>query len=310
MKFYEIDNALIEAIKAGDKPVRVRIDFTGDGSGARRFESVFERDILEADFYGLKEAAGGTSVRGEAQLNNPQGIYSYTNAGPGTKVKVSFSLGEGLPWFERFIFYIDDKGVQDIRGPGRRRFVRLGLRDLSAKLRKTDEARDWTAPAIFTYSVACDKTQPEKSLVHGIARRAGLSVSDIDCSTIPVTLPYVRLRKDIWAELSDLAAVCRCHLECAPEKPLVFAGSPYQKEPLPEDDYSYTFTGENIFYLRKKSRAENYRNTVRLKMNLPVVCGKQEIWRYDEAPVLYNESLQVRYPFRPPPCAGNRGGAV
>jgi hypothetical protein len=161
MKFYEIDGALDEAIRAGDKAVRlrIRIDFTGDGD----FESVFEQDILEADFYGLKEAAGGTSARGEVLLNNPQRIYSYTSAGPGTQVRVSFSLGEGLPWFERFIFSIDDKGIQDIRGPGRKRFVRLGLRDLSVKLRKTDEARDWTAPAVFTYSVICDKTQPGKS---------------------------------------------------------------------------------------------------------------------------------------------------
>jgi hypothetical protein len=171
---------------------------------------------------------------------------------------------------------------------------------LSARLRKTDEARDWTAPAIFTYSCVCDKTQPEKSLIHGIAQRAGLGVTDIDCSTIPVTLPYARLKKNIWAELSELATAYRCHLECAPEKPLVFAHSPYQSEPLQEDDYSYTFSGENIFYLRKTSRAELYRNTVRLKINLPVVFEKQEIWRYDEAPVLYDDSLQAHYPFRSP----------
>jgi hypothetical protein len=171
---------------------------------------------------------------------------------------------------------------------------------LSAKLRKTDEARDWTAPAVFTYSVICDKTQPGKSLVHGIAQRAGLAVNDIDCSTIPVTLPYVRLRKDIWTELSELATAYRCHLECAPEKPLVFAHSPYQTEPLQEDDYSYTFTGEDIFYLRKTARAELYRNTVRLKINLPVTLEKQEIWRYDEAPVLYDDFLQAHYPFKYP----------
>jgi hypothetical protein len=233
-------------------------------------------------------------------LHNPQGIYAYTGAGPGTKVKISFSLGEGLPWFERFIFYLDDNGIQDIRGPGRKRFVRLGLRDLSAKLRKTDEARDWTAPAVFTYAVICDKTQPGKSLVHGISQRAGLGVTDIDCSTIPVTLPYVRLKKDIWTELSELATAYRCHLECAPEKPLVFAHSPYQTEPLPEDDYSYIFTGENIFYLRKTAKAELYRNTVRLKVNLPIVLEKQEIWRYEEPPILYDEFLQARYPFKAP----------
>jgi hypothetical protein len=131
MKFYEIDNTLKEAVTTADKPVRVRIDIDFTGGGC--FESVFEQDILEADFYGLKEAAGGTSARGEVLLDNPQGIHSYTGAGPGTQVKVSFSLGEGLPWFERFIFYIDDKGIQDIRGPGRKRFIRLGLRDLSYK---------------------------------------------------------------------------------------------------------------------------------------------------------------------------------
>jgi hypothetical protein len=300
MRFYEIDGALDEAICAGDKPVRVRIqiDFIGNGD----FESVFEQDVLEADFYGLKEAAGGTSARGEMLLNNPQGIYSYTGAGPGTQVKVSFSLGEGLPWFERFIFYIDDNGVQDIRGPGRKRFVRLGLRDLSARLRKTDDARDWTEPAVFTYSVICDKTQPGRSLVHGIAQRAGLSVSDIDCATIPVTLPYVRLRKDIWTELSELATAYRCHLECAPEKPLVFAHSPYQLEGRSEEGEmrDYTFTGENIFYLRETAKAEDYRNTVRLKVNLPVVLEKQEIWRYGEDPVLYDEFLQAHYPFKYP----------
>jgi hypothetical protein len=80
----------------------------------------------------------------------------------------------------------------------------------------------------------------------------------------------------------------------------VFAHSPYQAEPLPEDDYSYTFTGDNIFYLRKTARAEQYRNTVRLKINLPVSLEKQEIWRYEEPPVLYTDDLQAYYPFKYP----------
>jgi hypothetical protein len=113
-------------------------------------------------------------------------------------------------------------------------------------------------------------------------------------------LPYCRLKKNIWAELSDLAKTYRAHLECAPEKPLVFAHSPYQTEPLPEDEYSYTFTGETIFYLRKTSRAENYRNSIRLKINLPVALGKQEIWRYEDPPILYDDYLIPRYPFRYP----------
>jgi len=296
MRFYEIDPALEEAITASDKPVRLRIEIDVGG----HFESVFEQDIIEANFYCLKEVAGGTSARGEVFIDNTQGIYFYAGAVPGSQVKVSFSVSEGMPYFQRFVFYIDDKGIQDIRGPGRKRFVRLGLRDLSAKLRKTDETRDWMAPAVFTYSVVCDKTQPDKSLVHGIAQRAGLEVNDIDCSTIPVTLPYVKLRRNIWAELSSLATAYRCHLECAPEKPLVFAHSPYQAEPLMEDEVSYTFTGEDIFYLRKTDRAEMYRNTVRLKINIPVSLEKQEIWRYEDPPVFYDEFYQAHYPFKYP----------
>jgi hypothetical protein len=296
MTFYQVDNALQEAIITADKPVRLKIEIQVAG----HFESVFEQDIVEASFYGLKEVAGGTTARAEILLDNSHGSYSYSSVGAGSQVKISFSLGEGLSYFQRFNFFIDDKGIQDIKGNGRKRYVYIVLRDLSYKLRKSDEARDWTSPAVFTYSVICDKSQPNKSLVHGIAQRAGLGVNDIDCSTIPVTLPYVKLKRDMWAELSSLATTYRCHLECPVEKPLVFAHSPYQSETLFDDDISYTFTGEDIFYLRKIERAELYRNSVRLKINIPVTLAKQEIWHYDDNPVFYDEFLQTHYPFKYP----------
>ena len=301
MKFYEIDGALQDAIAAGDKPVRLKIEIQLNG----HFESVFEQDIIEANFFGLKEAAGGVSSRGEILLSGNSEQLIGNSGGEnwvGREVRVSFTIGEGLQYFQRFRFFIDEKGIQDIRGPGRRRMVRLGLRDLSAKLRKTDEARDWTSPAVFTYSVICDKTQPDKSLVHGIAKRAGLAVSDIDCSTIPVTLPYVRLRRNTWAELSSMATAYRCHLECAPEKPLVFAHSPYQSEQLEmsSEECSYTFKGEDIFYFRKIERNDFYKNTVRLKLNIPVSLEKQEIWNYEDQPVMYDDLFNAYYPFRNP----------
>ena len=279
MKFYEIDNALQEAITAADKPVRLKIEIEMDG----HFQSVFEQDIIEANFYSIKEAAGGVSSRGNVLLDNSCGLFSNCGGtGAGLRVKVSFSIGEGLPFFNRFIFYVDDKGIQDIRGNGRKKYIQLGLRDLSFKLRKSDNARDWTSPAVFTYSVVCDKTQAEKSLVHGIAQRAGLEVSDIDCSTIPVTLTFVQLKRNIWSELSSLAAAYRCHLECAVEKPLVFVNSPYQSEQLADNEFSHTFNGGDIFYLRKTARADYYRNTIRLKINLPVSLEKQQIWQYND----------------------------
>jgi hypothetical protein len=46
--------------------------------------------------------------------------------------------------------------------------------------------------------------------------------------------------------------------------------------------------------------ADYYRNTVRLKVNMPVSLERQEIWRYDEPPVFYDEFLQPHYPFKYP----------
>jgi hypothetical protein len=295
MNFYQIDGAVQDAIEAADKPVRLKIDIQVNN----HFETIFEQDIISAHFWGLKEVAGGVSSRGEVIINNVQSI-SNDGTKPGSEVRVSFSIGEGLAYFQRFVFYLDDSGVQDIRGPGRKRLVRLGLLDLSYKLRKSDEAKDWTSPAIFAYTVICDKSQPEKSLVHGIAGRAGLAANDIDCSTVPVTLPYVQLRRNIWSELSSLATAYRCHLECAVEKPLVFAHSPYQSEALLDDDISHTFNGDDIFYLGIRQRADLYRNSIRLKINMPVSLEKQEIWRYDDPPVFYDSFLQEYFPFRYP----------
>jgi hypothetical protein len=97
-----------------------------------------------------------------------------------------------------------------------------------------------------------------------------------------------------------MATAYRCHLECPIEKPLVFAHSPYQTEPLADNEYSYTFNGNDIFYLRKIDRAEFYRNSIRLKINMPVSLEKQQIWHYSDSPVFYDEFLQAHYPFKYP----------
>ena len=123
MNFYSIDNALQEAVNAADKPVRLKIEIQTAGY----FETINENDIIEANFYGLKEKAGGTSSRGELLLKKNEKLEIINGAG--REVHISFSLGEGLPVFKRFIFYIDDKGIQDIRGSGRKRFVFIVLRD-------------------------------------------------------------------------------------------------------------------------------------------------------------------------------------
>ncbi|MDR0383083.1 MAG: hypothetical protein LBH50_03765, partial [Spirochaetaceae bacterium] len=74
MRFYQIDGALEEAVEAGGKKARVRVEIDFGGNGV--CHPVLEGDILRADFYGLKEAAGGVSARGELLLDNRGGLYS------------------------------------------------------------------------------------------------------------------------------------------------------------------------------------------------------------------------------------------
>jgi hypothetical protein len=296
MKFYQIDGGLGEAVAGGGKKARVRVEIDFGGNGV--CHPVFETDILRADFYGLKEAVGGVTARGEVLLDNAGGLYTAGRNCAGAEVRVYFTVGEGLPWFHRFTMYINEKGIQDIRGPGRRRYARLVMRDLSGTLRESDRNRDWTENCTFAYVTVCDKSRPDKSLLHLIAKRAGLQTTDIDCCTVPLGLAYVKLTRNLWAELSELASAYRCHLECAVEKPLVFAHSPYQSEAPEADDVPYSLSGENIYYLRETERADKYRNTVRLKINLPVSLEKQTIWRYEDAPVLYSSSMIPYYPFR------------
>jgi len=100
MKFYNIDNALEKAVNAADKPVRLKVETEIN----RHFESIFEQDIIKANFYCLKEAAGGVSARGEMLLDNLHGFYSYANVRVGTQVNVSFSIEEGLPLFQAVCF--------------------------------------------------------------------------------------------------------------------------------------------------------------------------------------------------------------
>ena len=307
MKFYEIGNGLQEAVDAGNEPVRIKIEIEKKGV----FESVDEDDIIEARFFGLKEAAGGVSARGEILMREAAKEKSEERGdAAGKEVRVYFTVGEGRAWVKRFVFYIDDKGFQDLRGPGRKRFAKIGLRDLSYKLRKIDEARDWIAPPVFAYTAVCDKGDTQKSLLHLIAGRAGIRSEEIACEDIPVTLPYARLRRNVWAELSSLAYSYRCHLECGAEKAAVFVNSPYKKkeEKKEKEKSVYTLKGEDIFYLRETERADLYRNSVRLKVNMPVSLERREIWRYDEAPVFYDENLQAYYPFKRPLIRGIEKG--
>jgi hypothetical protein len=309
MKFYAVEDRLAEAIYDGRTKVRVRAAFDFSGSG--EYVAVPESDILELTVTSLKEKTGGTITQGTLVLDNTTGSYcprffdtyrpAYNkynglpqadglgNLRPGRMVQLSYTTGNDIPFVKRFLLYVDDNGFQQTATGYTGRVCTVGLVDLAERLKQTDKQKDWTSPEVIVHSSICDKEFPASSIVHRIAARAGLIASDIDCSTVTEYLPYVKLTRSVWAELSDLATVYNAHLETALEKPLVFVNT--------EDEIQYVFDNSNVNHIRMHDLRDQYRNTLRLRWTRYREFSGVELWRYTDPPVIYTGTLTPTYPF-------------
>jgi len=309
MKFYAVEDRLEEAIREGRSRMRVRaaFDFTGTGD----YVAVPETDILELSVTSLREKTGGTVTRGTLVLDNTTGSYcprffdayrpdynkynglpqadGLGNLRHGCMVQVSYTTGNDIPFMKRFLLYVDGNGFQQTATGYTGRVCTVGLVDLAARLKETDREKDWTSPEVIVHSRICDKEFPASSIVHRIAARAGLTSDDVDCSTVTEYLPYVKLTRSVWAELSDLATVYNAHLETALEKPLVFVNT--------EDAIQYTFDNTNVNHIRMHDLRDQYRNTLRLRWTRYREFSGIELWRYADPPVIYTGTLAPTYPF-------------
>ena len=309
MRFYAVEDRLSEAIVEGHTKVRVQVAF--DFAGTGDYVSIPESDILELNVTSLREKAGGTITYGTLILDNTTGSWcprlfdtyrpSYNkynglkqddglgNLRPGRMVRISYTTGFDIPFVNRFLLYVDDNGFQQTATGYKGNVCAVGLVDLSARLKKTDKEKDWTNSEVIVHSLICDKEFPARSIVHRIAARAGLAVNDIDCSTLTEYLPYVKLTRSVWEELSDLATIYGAHLETAMEKPLVFVNS--------DDPIQYTFDATKVTHIRMYDLRDQYRNTLRLRWTKYREFSNVELWRYADPPVIYTGGLVPTYPF-------------
>jgi len=290
VKFYAVDDLLAGAINAGNTRVRVRVSF--DEGGLGEFAAIPERDVLELTVTSLKEKTGGTITSGTLVLDNARASYCprlATSLVPGMAVEIAYTTGADIPFVKRFRLFVDDRGFQQTATGAATRVCVVGLVDVSDSLKKTDRENDWTSEAVFAHSLVCDKEKPASSLVHRIASRAGLTVNDIDCSFVGAYLPFVKLTRSVWAELSELAAVYGAHLECALEKPLVFVSS--------ADEAQFVFDQTNVTHIRQYELFDQYRNTVRLRWTRYREFTDVELWRYADTPIAYTATLAPTFPF-------------
>lgn len=309
MTFYSIDETLQERIL--DRRNRVRVQVAFDFTGTGEFVAVSESDIVSVTVTSLRETGGGTVSTGILELDNTLGTYcprffdtyrsDYSKYNgemqsdgmgylrPGLQVCVSYSVGANLPFVKRFRLYVDENGFQQTATGSSGRITKVGLVDFSKTLKDTDKNKDWTHDAVFVRSVICDKGDEPHSLVHQIADRAGLGVFDIDCSTIPEYLPFVKLNGTVWEELSELARCYNAHLETPIEKPLVFVNS--------NNTLQFTFDSSNVTHVRMYEKRDQYRNTLRLKWTRFREFAARELWRYADSPVVYRSDLSATFPF-------------
>lgn len=296
MKFYEVPPEVEGFIKNTDcRPfVRVVFELAGDDVYIR------DGDVLECVMTSYKSEDGGIVNCGELLLDNKSGNYDLErNAGfvPGVGVQIWYCFGERENTFFRFHLFVDDDGFQTQETGFDNKTCRIKLIDLSKKLDDTKLQRNWTDAQTVINSKVCDKTNPDKSLVHIIASRGGISTREINCGSLPFDVSYVVVAGSAWKELCALAKAYNAVVECGKDLTLSFIESPYDSENEYSEESCFYLDETEITHYRFFNNHEKYANNVRLKYTRYIQTERQELWSYSDAPVWYDEDMRAYYPF-------------
>lgn len=292
MKFYEMPDSIKSVIN--DRRVRVYpiVEFElGDEILTAKSE------IILCETTSMTEAAGGTVNSGTLVLDNTGGKFSPekdARLAPGTPLAISYCFGSDDRKFMRFALYVGDDGFQATSDGTDGESCTVRLTDLSARLKKANDQRDWTGAQTAINCTVCDADNERQSLVHIIAARAGLGRGDIKCEKLDYAIPYCTITQSVWAELSELAKVYNVHLECGKDFPLVF-DSEDDKETATDD--TYTLDADSITHVRRFDSNADYANSIRLKYTRHAQTEKRELWRFAEQPTWLDEDMGVYFPF-------------
>lgn len=293
MRFYELPPEVENKIRDTDARPFVRVVLELAGGDVYLPDS----DILECVITSYNTEAGGIMNCGELLLKGIYDIEKNSEYAPGLGIQIWYCFGERENTFFRFHLFVDDNGFQSQETGFLDKTTKVRLVDLSSKLDDTKLQRNWTDAQTVVHSVVCDRTNPENSLVHIIAKRGGLNANEINCGSLPFDIPYVVVVGSAWNELCALAKAYDAVVECGKDLTLSFIESPYDRENEYSEESCFTLDEKEITHYRFFNNNDKYANNVRLKYTRYVQTERQELWNYSDAPVWYDEDMQPYYPF-------------
>lgn len=297
MKFYQLPPAMDAALENTSVRPFARVCFL-KADGTEVF--VKDTDIISCVITSYKSTEGGIINSGELVLNNTLGLYSIETDSEYTSdlnVQIWYAFGNSENSYLRFNLFVDKNGFQVQQTGFFEKLTTIKLVDLSVKMDNASLQKNWTDSEVLVHKVVCDKTQPENSLVHILAKRAGINACDINCASLPFYIPYVVVENTAWKELCSLAKAYNACVECGKDMTLSFSESPYDKENNYSEESGFFLTEDTITHYRFFNNNETYANNIRLKYTRYVETERQELWSYSDAPVWYDEEMKPYYPF-------------
>ena len=293
MRFYELPPEVENKIRDTDSRPFVRVVFELADSDVY----IPDSDILECVATSYKTESGGIVNCGELLLKGIYDIEQNAEYAPGLGIQIWYCFGERENTFFRFHLFVDDNGFQSQETGFLDKTTKVRLVDLSSKLDDTKLQRNWTDAQTVVHSVVCDRTNPDNSLVHIIAKRGGLNANEINCGTLRFDIHYVVVAGSAWKELCALAKAYDAVVECGKDLTLSFIESPYDVENEYSEESDFTLDETEITHYRFFNNNDKYANNVRLKYTRYVQTERQELWSYSDAPVWYDEDMKPYYPF-------------
>jgi len=290
---------ITEFVEKVDISSKLRSDIGGfTGATTNTAKISFRNDLLSdgtrpfsAGFFAAFNAStfhfNGTGV------SNPGGggfssSLKIGNLRAGREIKIKATVGEGNETITIFTGFVDKQGfIEKITNTDS--LIEISLHDRSKDLIDTKAVTKSALAAyttdddelIFVNLKVCDSTDVTNSLVHRIAEIGGVVAGDIISEDLLNVVPFVKLTKNVWPELSELAEAYNALLYFDGDGKLRFVRSQFNLDVIANDTFppsvvEHTWDKNNTNSIDKK-HIDVFANKVQVSGLIKQAAATKEI---------------------------------